>query len=52
MYRILSNFLIALAIAFALSACGDTWSGVKKDTGDNLKKTGEAIEKTGEKVAK
>ena len=52
MYRIILNSLLALTFAVALSACGDTWSGVKKDTGDNMEKTGKAIEKAGEKVAK
>jgi len=31
-------------------ACGDTWEGVKKDTGDNLQSTGSAVEKAGKKV--
>ena len=37
-------------LAAALSACGDTWSGVKEDTGENLEKTGKAIEKAGQAV--
>lgn len=40
------------AFAIGLGACGDTWRGVKKDTGDNLEATGEAMEKAGEKVKK
>jgi predicted small secreted protein len=42
--------LTALFLATTLSACGDTWRGVKEDTSDNLKSTGEALEKGGEKV--
>jgi predicted small secreted protein len=26
----------ALALAGVVSACGDTWEGLKKDTGENL----------------
>jgi predicted small secreted protein len=39
-----------VAFAASLSACGDTWRGVKQDTGENMKATGQAIEKGGEKV--
>ncbi len=42
---------LGLALFVNLAACGDTWSGVKKDTGENLEKTGQAIEKAGEKVS-
>ena len=42
--------LFILSFASALGACSDTWSGVKKDTGENMEKTGEAIESAGEKV--
>lgn len=41
---------LALVLLAGLSACGDTWKGVKEDTADNMEKTGEAIEKTGEKI--
>jgi predicted small secreted protein len=36
--------------AAGLSACGDTWEGLKQDTGENMQKTGSAIEGAGEKV--
>jgi predicted small secreted protein len=39
-----------LLAALALAGCGDTWQGVKKDTGENIEATGEAIEKAGEKI--
>lgn len=42
--------LVAVLFAGALTGCGDTWQGVKKDTGDNMEKTGEAVEKAGEKI--
>jgi len=47
--RILAIFSV-LALAVSISACGDTWRGVKKDTGDNLETTGEALEKGGENI--
>jgi predicted small secreted protein len=37
----------AALIATSLAACGDTWRGAKKDTGDNLQSTGQALERTG-----
>lgn len=40
----------AAVLALVLSGCGDTWTGVKKDTGDNMEKAGKAIEQAGEKV--
>jgi uncharacterized lipoprotein YehR (DUF1307 family) len=45
-------FVVAVAslLAVGLSGCGDTWSGLKKDTGDNMEATGEAIEKAGKEV--
>lgn len=42
--------LSSLGLAFGLAACGDTWSGMKQDTSDNVEATGEGIEKTGEKI--
>lgn len=50
MARRLIMALFVLSFTVALGACGDTWRGLKKDTGENMEKTGEAIEKTGEKV--
>lgn len=51
MRRILTSLLV-LSFAIGLSACGDTWRGVKKDTGDNLQSTGNALENAGDKVKK
>lgn len=45
---IMSMFMVSFAVA--LGACGDTWRGVKKDTGDNMQTTGSAIKKGGDKV--
>lgn len=50
MFRKIIVSLFILSIAGTVGACGDTWNGVKKDTGDNLEKTGSAIERAGDKV--
>ena len=50
-HRIIVSIFI-LSFVSALGACGDTWRGVKKDTGENMEKTGGAIESAGEKVKK
>tara|TARA_R110001606_G_scaffold37653_1_gene106258 strand:+ start:136 stop:300 length:165 start_codon:yes stop_codon:yes gene_type:complete len=42
----------AIAFAGVLAGCGDTWHGLKKDTGENLKKAGETLEKAGDSVSK
>ena len=41
---------LLVSVTTALAACGDTWRGVKEDTGENMEKTGDAIEKAGEAV--
>lgn len=40
----------AIATASLLGACGDTWRGVKKDTGENLSATGSAVERAGDSI--
>ena len=49
-----ARFLVVMAMlagmATVLSACGDTWRGVKEDTGENMEKTGETLEKAGDAV--
>ncbi len=39
-----------VGMATVLAACGDTWRGVKEDTGENMEKTGETLEKAGDAV--
>jgi predicted small secreted protein len=50
MKRIILLAVMTLTLAGALSACGDTWRGVKEDTGENMRATGRAIEGAGQKV--
>ena len=48
--KTIMGILTAAVLLVALSGCGDTWRGVKKDTGDNLEAAGKAVEEAGEKV--
>ena len=48
--KTLLAMLFAAGMTFGLSACGDTWEGLKEDTADNAEAAGEAIEEAGEKI--
>ncbi|MEQ9124873.1 MAG: entericidin EcnAB [Alphaproteobacteria bacterium] len=52
MTRQFLNMILVATFAMGLAACGDTWKGAKKDTGENLESTGEAIEDAGKSVKK
>ncbi len=41
---------LALALGLGLAACGDTWRGMKQDTGENLEAVGGSMEDAGEDV--
>jgi predicted small secreted protein len=41
---------LIVILGLGLAACGDTWQGLKKDTGQNMETVGEGIDKSGEKV--
>jgi predicted small secreted protein len=41
---------LALILGLGLAACGDTWRGMKKDTGENMEAVGETVDKAGEEV--
>ena len=41
---------LALMLGLSVAACGDTWRGLKQDTGDNMEAVGESVDKAGEKV--
>ncbi len=49
---LLLNLMALGMLTVSLAACGDTWDGLKEDTGDNLEATGEAVEDAGEAVKK
>ena len=42
--------VLVAGASLGLSACGDTWSGVKQDTKDNTAAVGRGMENAGEKV--
>lgn len=44
------NLVLAALMLVGLAACGDTWQGMKEDTGENMEATGKAMEDAGEKV--
>jgi predicted small secreted protein len=46
----IATALLALTVAATLAACGDTWRGMKKDTGENMNKTGQTIDRAGDSV--
>jgi predicted small secreted protein len=41
---------LALVFGLGLAACGDTWRGMKQDTGENMEAVGETLDRGGEKV--
>jgi hypothetical protein len=45
---------LALILLFGsmLAACGNTWSGMKEDTGQNMEAVGESMESGGEDLQK
>ena len=48
--RLVLVAVMLVGVSAALSACGDTWRGLKEDTGENLERSGEAAEEAGEAV--
>jgi hypothetical protein len=41
---------VSLALGLGLAGCGDTWRGMKQDTGENLEAVGSSMENAGEDV--
>jgi predicted small secreted protein len=41
---------LSLVLGLGLAACGDTWRGLKQDTGENLEAVGGGMERAGEDV--
>jgi predicted small secreted protein len=41
---------LALGFGLSLAACGDTWRGVKQDTGENMEAVGSTVEDAGKDV--
>jgi hypothetical protein len=48
--RWFSMIWLSLALGLGLAACGDTWRGMKQDTGENLEAVGQTMENAGDDV--
>jgi predicted small secreted protein len=44
------RFALILLFGSMLAACGNTWSGMKEDTGENMEAVGGALSSTGDKM--
>jgi predicted small secreted protein len=49
-YRFPAALALLAALALGLAACGDTWRGAVKDTGENLQAVGKATDKAGQNI--
>ena len=45
-----ARFALILLFGSMLAACGNTWSGLKEDTGENMEATGNAMSGAGDKL--
>jgi hypothetical protein len=45
-----ARFALILLFGSMLVACGDTWSGLKQDTGENMEAVGDSVSGAGETV--
>jgi hypothetical protein len=50
--KLAGRFALILFFGSMLAACGDTWSGMKEDTGQNMEAVGDTVSKAGEEVKK
>lgn len=48
--KLAGRFALILLFGSMLAACGDTWSGMKEDTGENMETVGNKVSETGEAV--
>ena len=44
MRKLSLSLLALLLMSVSLAACGNTWEGLKEDTGDNVDATGEEMQ--------
>jgi predicted small secreted protein len=45
-----SRLVLIVLFGSLLAACGDTWSGLKQDTGENMEAVGDTVSDAGEEV--
>ena len=43
-----SRIVLILLFGSMLAACGDTWSGMKEDTGQNMEAVGDTVSDAGD----
>jgi predicted small secreted protein len=48
--KVAGRFALILLFGSMLAACGDTWSGMKQDTGENMETVGDKVSEAGEAV--
>jgi predicted small secreted protein len=48
--KLMGRFVLILVFGSMLAACGNTWSGMKEDTGDNMEAVGDSVSDAGEDV--
>ena len=46
------RFALIVLFGSMLAACGNTWSGMKEDTGENMEAVGEKMDSGGEDLQK
>lgn len=47
-----ARLVLILAFGSMLAACGNTWSGMKEDTGESMESVGDSMSSTGEEMQK
>ena len=50
--RVAGRFALILVFGSMLAGCGNTWSGMKEDTGENMEAVGESMDRGGEDLQK
>jgi predicted small secreted protein len=48
--KLASRFALVVLFGSMLAGCGDTWSGMKQDTGENMEAVGDSMSDAGEEV--
>jgi predicted small secreted protein len=51
-FKVAGRLALVLVFGAFLAACGNTWSGMKEDTGENMSAVGEKMDSTGEEMQK
>jgi hypothetical protein len=46
--KVAGRLVLILLFGSMLAACGNTWSGLKEDTGENMEAVGESMDSGGE----